>query len=58
MSKATAKVAPRTSDERIEDLAFEGRIKALVKAHKWDELRAVFLMFGSALTDREEASHE
>ena len=55
---SSSQVAPRTSDERIEDMAFEKRIQALVKARKWDELRAVFLMWGSALTDREEASHE
>ena len=44
----------RTSDERIEDAAFQNRIKALTKARKWNELAAVFMVYGSALTDRDD----
>jgi hypothetical protein len=46
---------PRTSAERIEDLAFENRIKTLTAEHKWAELEAVLLIYGSALADRDVA---
>jgi len=44
-----------TSAERVEDMAFENRIRALTAARKWQELRAVLLVYGSALGDREVA---
>lgn len=43
----------RTSDERVEDTAFENRIKTLTAARKWNELRAVLMVYGSALTERD-----
>lgn len=43
----------RTSDERVEDLAFENRIKVLTRDRKWAELEAVMLVYGSALDERE-----
>lgn len=43
----------RTSEERVEDLAFENRIKKLTKDRKWRELRAVLLVYGSALSERD-----
>jgi hypothetical protein len=42
----------RTADERVEDLAFENRIRVLTRARKWDELRAVLLIYGSCLDGR------
>lgn len=45
----------RTSAERIEDLAFENRIRALAAAGRFKELEAVCLVYGSALNDREGA---
>lgn len=46
---------PRSSAERIEDLAFQGRIKTLTAERKWSELEAVLLIYGSALTARDAA---
>jgi len=44
----------RTAAERIEDAAFENRIRTLTAARKWNELRAVLMVYGSALDEREE----
>jgi len=44
---------PRSSAERIEDLAFQSRIKTLTAERKWNELVAVLLIYGSALDDRD-----
>jgi hypothetical protein len=46
----------RTSDERVEDAAFQRRIKTLTAARKWNELRAVLIVYGSALDERDEPS--
>lgn len=46
---------PRTSADRVEDAAFERRIRTLTAARKWNELRAVFMVYGSALTERYES---
>jgi hypothetical protein len=43
----------RTADDRVEDAAFERRIKRLTAARKWNELRAVLLVYGSALDERD-----
>lgn len=43
----------RTSAERIEDLAFENRIRFLTYHRRWEELRMVQLVYASALADRE-----
>jgi len=48
----------RNANERIEDAAFENRIRRLTAARKWNELRAVFVVYGSALHDREESDDE
>lgn len=45
-----------TAAERVEDTAFQNRIRALTEARKWMELRAVLLVYGSALDDRDTAS--
>lgn len=47
---------PRTAAQRVEDTAFENRIRALTEARKWNELRAVLVIYGSALNDREDPS--
>lgn len=46
----------RTADERVEDTAFENRIRVLTRARKWNELRAVLIVYGSALSERERGS--
>lgn len=46
----------RTAAERVEDVAFENRIRTLTAARKWHELRAVLVVYGSALDDRERSS--
>jgi hypothetical protein len=43
----------RTSSERVADLAYEERLRTLTEARKWDELRLLCLMHGSALSERE-----
>lgn len=43
----------RTADERVEDAAFQARIRTLTKARKWNELRAVLMVYGSALSERD-----
>lgn len=43
----------RTSAERIEDLAFENRLRFLTHHRRWDELKMVQLVYASALADRE-----
>jgi hypothetical protein len=43
----------RTADERVEDIAFENRIKSLTRERKWHELHAVLMIYGSALAERE-----
>lgn len=43
----------RTAAERIEDTAFENRIRKLTKARKWHELQALLVIYGSALDERE-----
>lgn len=45
----------RTSDERVEDAAFQRRIRTLTEARKWNELRAVLMVYGSALDERDGA---
>lgn len=42
----------RTADERVEDMAFENRIRLLTKARRWDELRLLLVLYGSALDGR------
>jgi hypothetical protein len=42
----------RTSSERVEDMAFENRIRTLTRERKWMELKAVLLVYGSALDAR------
>jgi len=46
----------RTAQERVEDSAFENRIRVLTRARKWQELRALLMIYGSCLDDRERAS--
>jgi hypothetical protein len=43
----------RTAAERIEDLAFENRIRFLTHHRRWQELQAVQMVYASALADRE-----
>lgn len=43
----------RTSAERIEDMAFENRLRFLTHHRRWDELKMVQLVYASALADRE-----
>lgn len=43
----------RTAAERVEDMAFENRIRVLTMARKWEELRAVLIIYGSALDGRD-----
>ncbi len=43
----------RSSAERIEDLAFENRIRFLTHHRRWEELKMVQLVYASALADRE-----
>ena len=47
-------VLPRNSMERIEDTAFEHRVRVLTERRRWAELQAAFMMHGSTLTDREQ----
>lgn len=42
----------RTSEEVVEDVAFENRIRKLIRKRKWKELEANFLLYGSALEAR------
>lgn len=48
----TETTAPNAA-QRVEDMAFENRVKTLTAEHRWDELRFTFLLYGSALLDRE-----
>lgn len=41
------------SADRVEDMAFQNRVKALTEQRKWNELRAVLMVYGSALSERE-----
>lgn len=43
----------RTSAQRVEDLAFENRIRFLTHHRRWAELEAVQMVYASALADRE-----
>lgn len=47
---------PRTSAERIEDMAFENRIRFLTHHRRWEELKMVQLVYASALADRQPGS--
>lgn len=50
--KVVQKVDNRTSTERIEDLAFENRIKKLTKDRDWQKLQLTFVDYGLALEER------
>lgn len=47
-------VNPHNAEERVIDTAFEAQVRELTTDRKWSELRAAFLLHGSALTRREE----
>lgn len=51
-------VDPRDAKDRVVDQAFQIQVRELTYLRKWEELRAVLLLYGSILTRREEENRD
>jgi hypothetical protein len=55
IKKVLNPVLPRNAMERIQDTAFETRVKTLTEQRRWQELTLAFALHGSMLADREDS---